>query len=164
MTWCATDLLWHTKLTLQRPKFLKILGTAIILIAASDAFRAGWVRTHTVRPEPEGAKNEALVNLIVTKVKALLPESKPVTHPTAVARNEESLPDRTADVIMRLKKFDVGRAMPGLVMMLDQEPGVEDLQFTVLNIQPLADRKAILEHETRWKLKLGTRVFGLNPN
>jgi hypothetical protein len=72
MTWCATDLLWHTKLTLQRPKFLKILGTAIILIAASDAFRAGWVRTHTVRPEPEGAKNEALVNLIVTKVKAPL--------------------------------------------------------------------------------------------
>jgi hypothetical protein len=40
----------------------------------------------------------------------------------------------------------------------------QDLQFTVLNILPLADRKAILEHETRWKAKLGTRVFGLNPN
>jgi hypothetical protein len=40
----------------------------------------------------------------------------------------------------------------------------QDLQFTVLNILPLAERKAILEHETRWKVKLGTRVFGLNPN
>jgi hypothetical protein len=39
-----------------------------------------------------------------------------------------------------------------------------DLQFTVLNILPLAYRKAILAHETRWKEKLGTRVFGLNPN
>lgn len=39
-----------------------------------------------------------------------------------------------------------------------------DLQFTILNILPLANRQAILDNECLWKEKLGTRAFGLNPN
>jgi hypothetical protein len=39
-----------------------------------------------------------------------------------------------------------------------------DLQFTILNIVPLANKQAILRSECLWKEKLGTRAFGLNPN